>query len=156
MRVFGTVALALALSCGGRPPPDPASPAASDPPVGKLEAPVARFPPTPAGKTMGAWWDAFNSGDEARIREFAATYKYPSPDELVALRNQSGGFQLTLLEMEYELALRFVVKEKKSPTTVAGWLRVKDGDPAVIEMFELEVIPPGISPEQMMQAHAHR
>jgi len=145
MKVFCTATLALAISCGGGPTPQPvARPArAPDPPIGKLEAPRPRFPPTPAGKTMRAWFDAFNSGDEVRIREFADTYKYPKPDELVAFRKRTGGFELINLGAVWELEMRFVVKEKNSSTKVLGRLRVKDADPAVIEMFELEAIPPG-------------
>lgn len=150
MKVLCGATLAFAISCGGPAPTPTSRPAkAADPPVGKLQAPRARFPPTHAGKTLGAWFDAFNSGDAARIREFAATYKYPAPDELVALREQTGGFELMGLEMKWDLEAQIVVKEKKSATQVVGWLRVKDADPAVIEMFELEAVPPGMTAEQM-------
>jgi len=152
MKVLSRVVFALALSCGGTSPSPVSQPAkAPDPPVGKLEAPRARFPPTHAGKTLAAWFEAFNSGDEARIKEFAVTYKYPALDELVALREQTGGFQLIALAMGWELEARFVLEEKNSATQVVGWLQVKDADPAVIEMFELEAIPPGITPEEALE-----
>src|SRR5262245_21206564 len=143
MKVFCTATLALAISCGGGPTPQPvARPArAPDPPIGKLAAPRPRFPPTPAGKTMRAWFDAFNSGDEVRIEEFAATYKYPKPDELVAFRKRTGEFELISLGTVWELEVRFVVKEKNGPTKVVGRLRVKDTEPAVIETLELEARP---------------
>ena len=147
MKVFCTIMLALAISCrGGTTPQSASRPArAPDPPVGKLEAPKPRFPPTPAGKTMRAWFDAFNSGDEVRIKEFAATYNYPKPDELVAFRKRTGGFELITLGTVWGLEVKFVVKEKNSPTKVVGRLRVTDTDPAVIETLELDVAPPGIT-----------
>jgi len=142
MKAFATVGLILAIACGSSLPKPP-KPSKPDPePVGELEAPKPKFPPTPAGKTFVAWLDAFNSGDEARMRAFAATYKYPVPDNLATLRNQTGGFDVISLKAGWELELRFVVKAKKSPTTAAGRLRVKNGHPAVIETFELDAIRP--------------
>lgn len=152
MKVLCTIALALALACGGTNHPPVSQPAkAPDPPVGKLAAPKPRFPPTHAGKTLGAWFDAFNCGDEARIKEFGATYKYPAADTLVALREQTGGFELVTLAMDWDLEARFVLKEKNSATQVVGWLQVKASDPAVIEMFALEALPPGMPPEEALE-----
>lgn len=157
MKALCTVTLALVLSCGGSAPPPASQPArAPDPPVGKLEAPKPRFGPTPAGKVMGALFEAFNSGDEARIKEFAATYKYPAPDELVALREQTGGFELVALGMGWDFEAGVVLKEKKGATQVVGWLQVKDADPPVIDMFELEAIPPGMTPDEAMETARKR
>src|SRR2546423_1043913 len=135
MKAFSAVTLVLAVSCSGSPPhmPAPASlgPAEAEA-VGELEPPRLLFPPTPAGKTLGAWFDAFNSGDEARIKEFASMYMYSAPEDLATLRNQTGGFDIVSVETSWRLALRFVVKEKSGPTSAVGGLRVKDTDPALI------------------------
>jgi hypothetical protein len=142
MKVLCTVTVALALSCGGSNPTPLTRPAEARDTVGELQAPKPNFSPTPAARTLGAWLEAFNSEDEARIKEFVATYTYPTPDELVALRRQTGGFALITLSLESERQARFVFKAKESPTHFRGWLRVKDTDPALIEIFELEAVPP--------------
>src|SRR5437667_442842 len=50
------------------------------------------IPDTPAGHTLHAWLDAFNSGDRARIQAYVATYDLTqSADGTVAFRERSGG-----------------------------------------------------------------
>lgn len=94
---------------------------------------------------MSAWLEAFNGGDKAQLDEFATRYKFPEPDQLVPFRTMTGGFDLVSIENSERLALSFVVKEKNSPTTAIGWLRVKDADPAVIDKFDLLAIPPDMT-----------
>lgn len=152
MNVSCTVTLTLALSCCASTSPPASQPArAPDPAVGRLEAPRPHFGTTPVGKVISAWYEAFNSGDEARIREFASTYKYPAPDELIALRNQTGGLQITTLALAWEIDARFVATEKSSSAQVVGWIQVKDIDPPVIDMFELAAIPPDMNADQAME-----
>ncbi len=107
------------------------------------------IPDTAAGKTLAAWLDAFNSGDAPRMKDFVAQYKYPDGDELVPFREQTGGFDVLAIDKSEPRSLRFVVKEKASPTQAVGWLRVKDGDPAVIDAFTLLAIPPGMTAADM-------
>lgn len=153
MKNLHAAAVSIGLSCSGHGPPTPAAhPAqAPDPAVGKLDAPKPNFSPTPAAKVLGAWFDAMNSGDDTRIREFAALYRYPSPDELIELRKRSGGFQLVTLALGWELEARFVGKEKAGAGQVIGWLQVKDTSPPVIGHFELEAVPPEMSAEDAME-----
>ena len=89
------------------------------------------IPDTPAGHTLHAWLDAFNSGDRARIQAYVAKY-WPSQsgDETVAFRNRTGGFDLLGIDKSDRLHIEFRVKERASPTVAVGKLDVKDGDPA--------------------------
>ncbi|HVH11076.1 MAG TPA: hypothetical protein VM736_14865, partial [Gemmatimonadales bacterium] len=53
------------------------------------------IPDTPAGHTLQAWLDAFNSGDRARIQAYDTKYEptksRDETDETVAFRNFIGG-----------------------------------------------------------------
>ena len=141
--------LAFLAACGGSPPPKPAPP---PPPPAPVVAPVEKpappkpkslIPDTPAGKTLGVMLDVFNKGDAAEMKDWATRYKFPEPDALVPFRAQTGGLELLSVEKSEPLKLTFVVREKNSPTQAVGWLRVKDGDPAVIDMIDVEALPPG-------------
>ncbi len=92
---------------------------------------------------MAAWLDAFNSGDAARMKEFVERYKDPQGFRIVNFREETGGFDLVAIEKSEPRSITFVVKEKASQTQQIGWLRVNDGDPAVIETFTVQPIPPG-------------
>jgi retinol-binding protein 3 len=131
------------------PPPTTPDPPIAPAPVAKPEPPKSIIPQTPAGKTLSAWLEAFNSGDEPRIKEFAARYKYPDSDELVPFRAQTGGFELISIGKSERLELSFQAKEKNGPLQAAGWIRVKDGDPPTIELFDMLAIPPGTTTADM-------
>src|SRR6516225_2593265 len=107
-------------------------------------------PDTPAGHTLQAWLDAFNSGDRARIEAMIAKYKPPLPlDATMNFRNQTGGFDLLSVEKSEPRHLEFRVKEKNSPTTAFGRLDVKDGDPAEMSAFGIRALPPGTTSADM-------
>ena len=57
----------------------------------KLAEPV--IPDTPAGHTLVAWLDAFNSGDVARMYEFADRYNDPMRRWITDFRERTGGFE---------------------------------------------------------------
>src|ERR1700736_5945499 len=87
-------------------------------------------PHTPAGHTLQAWLDAFNSGDRAKLETYVKTVDHSqSVDGMVAFRNQQGGFELLSIEGSEPLHIRFRVKEKGSDTTGLGNLLVKEGQP---------------------------
>ena len=70
-------------------------------------------PDTPAGHTLQAWLDAFNSGDRARIETYVKTIdQQQSVDGMIGFRNQTGGFELLSIESSEPLHIRFRVKEK--------------------------------------------
>src|ERR1700735_4059558 len=75
-------------------------------------------PDTPAGHTLQAWLDAFNSGDRAKIETYVKTVAHSqSVDGMLSFRTQTGGFDLLSIESSEPLHLRFRVKEKGGPTT---------------------------------------
>src|SRR6202167_4648360 len=101
-------------------------------------------PDTPAGHTLQAWLDAFNSGDRARIETYVKTVdQSQSVDGMISFRNQRGGFELLSIESSEPLHIRFRVKEKGGPTTALGNLLVKDGQPPTVATFGLRALPPG-------------
>src|SRR6266446_9109681 len=101
-------------------------------------AQAAAIPDTPAGHTLQAWLDAFNSGDRARIQAYVAKYEpTKSVDETVAFRDRTGGFDLLGIDKSDRLHIEFRVKERASPTVAVGKLEVKDGDPAGVVRFSL-------------------
>ena len=154
MKRLGVVVIMMGVACGAsRPPaPAPAPPPAPAPARARVEpVAVARpvepakpvIPETAAGRTMAAWLEAFNSGDGPRMKEFVDRYKDPEGDMIGQFRQETGGFDVVAIEKSEPLSVMFVVKEKASPTQAVGWLRVKDGEPAVIDSFTLLAIPPG-------------
>src|SRR3989442_131806 len=104
------------------------------------------IPDTPAGHTLQAWLDAFNSGDRARIQAYIAKYEPTGAvDETLGFRDQTGGFDLLGIDKSQRLHIEFRVKEKASPTTAVGKIDVSDADPAVVTSFGLRAIPPGMT-----------
>jgi len=103
------------------------------------------IPDTPAGHTLQAWLDAFNSGDRRRIEAYLAKFEPTrSADQTLAFREQTGGFELLGIENSDRLHIEFRVKEKASPTIAVGKIEVKDGNPAEVTSFGLRAVPPGM------------
>src|SRR6202012_3607819 len=103
-------------------------------------------PDTPAGHTLQAWLDAFNSGDRAKIETYVKTIDHSQAvDGVLAFRTQTGGFDLLSIESSEPLHVRFRVKEKGGPTTALGNLLVKDGQPPIVATFGLRALPPGVA-----------
>ena len=116
--------------------------------VGTSEALAGNeIPNTPAGHTLRAWLDAFNSGDRPRIENYVKRID-PSQnaDGMLTFRNSTGGFDLLSIDSSEPLHILFRVKEKDSATTAEGDLLVKNGTPPTVESFGLRALPPGASP----------
>ena len=108
------------------------------------------IPGTPAGQTLQAWLDAFNSGDRGRIQAYLAKYDpEKSVDSEVSFRDQTGGFELIGIDQSDRLRIEFRVKEKAGPTNAVGRIKVKDADPAQIVSFSLRAVPPGVTAADM-------
>lgn len=102
-------------------------------------------PDTPAGHTLQAWLDAFNSGDRARIETYVKTIDTSqSVDGMISFRSRTGGFELLSIESSEPLHIRFRVKEKGGTTTALGNFLVKDGQPPTVATFGLRALPPGV------------
>jgi retinol-binding protein 3 len=114
-------------------------------------------PDTPAGHTLQAWLDAFNSGDRARVETYVKTVdKSQSVDGMISFHGQTGGFELLSIESSTPLHVRFKVKEKNGTTTAVGNIFVKDGQPPTVETFGLRALPPGAVLEDVTLNAAER
>jgi hypothetical protein len=108
--------------------------------------PQASIPDGPAGHTLAAWLEAFNSGDRARMEVYCRKYDpNNSADGMMSFRNMTGGFELLQVLKSERLRLEFLVKERNSDTKAIGTLDVKDAEPAEVIRFGLQAIPPGTS-----------
>src|SRR5262245_48192327 len=115
-----------------------------------LGAQTPAIPDTPAGRTLQAWFDAFNSGDRGRLEAYLTKYdSEKSVDSEFNFRNQTGGFELIRIIQSDRLRIQFQVKEKAGPTNAVGKIEVKDADPAVVVSFGLRAIPPGLTAAEM-------
>src|SRR6266576_6970934 len=87
------------------------------------------IPDSPAGHTLKAWIDAFNSGDRATEEKYIHTYDPgKSLDDEMRFRGMTGGFILQQLLKSDPLRLEFMIKEHNSETVAIGKLEVKAGD----------------------------
>ncbi|HEY2038033.1 MAG TPA: S41 family peptidase [Edaphobacter sp.] len=108
------------------------------------------IPSTPAGRTLQAWLDAFNSGDRDKIDAYVKNIdKANSVDGMMSFRQQTGGFDLLSIESSEPLHIRFRVKEKGGATNALGNLIVKDDQPSTVESFALRAMPPGVTIENV-------
>ena len=105
---------------------------------------AVNIPDTPAGHTLKAWLDAFNSGDRATEEKYLRTYDPErSLDEEMGFRGMTGGFILTQILKGEPQRIEFMVKERNSDTIAIGKMEVKPGDPAKVASFGLRAVPPG-------------
>jgi retinol-binding protein 3 len=108
------------------------------------------IPDTPAGHTLQAWLDAFNSGDRARVQAYVTKYDpNVSVDGMLAFHDQTGGVDLIAIDKSERLRIEFRAKDKAGPVVGAGTLEVKDADPAQVVHFGLRAIPPGVTAADM-------
>lgn len=102
------------------------------------------IPDTPAGHTLKAWLDAFNSGDRATEEKYLKTYDPErSLDNEMSFRGMTGGFILTQILKSEPQRIEFMVKERNSDTVAIGKLGVKTGEPAKVAGFSLLAVPLG-------------
>lgn len=106
--------------------------------------PQTPMPDTPAGNTLSAWLDAFNSGDQAKIDAYIKTHDpKTTADSFHDFRSQTGGFDLLSIESSEPLQIKFRVKEKASSTVAIGNILLDPAEPHTVQNFGLRAIPPG-------------
>jgi hypothetical protein len=116
--------------------------------VASPQSPV--IPDTPAGHTLQAWLDAFNSGDRAKIQAYVDKYDPTnSADRMLSFHDQTGGFDLLSVDKSEPTHIEFRVKEKASAMVAVGTLNLKKADPPQVEGVMLRAIPPGMTADQM-------
>src|SRR5882757_9384812 len=70
-------------------------------------------PDTPAGRTLAAMLDAFNSGDRERMDAYYKKYQPSvSVDSQMQFRSRTGGFELLEIQKSEPLHIEFLVKER--------------------------------------------
>ncbi len=112
-----------------------------------ISAQQPQIPATPAGQTLQAWLDAFNSGDRAKIEAYVKTTdQTESVDGLISFRSQTGGFDLLSIESSEPLHIRFLVKGRSDGITALGNLAVKDAQAPTVTGFSVRALPPGVTP----------
>jgi hypothetical protein len=82
------------------------------------------MPDTLAGHTLGAWLDAFNSDDSARIKAFDDVHApWLTLDRATGLREHSGGYELLSIGKSEKLWITFSAREKATATPISGTCR---------------------------------
>jgi hypothetical protein len=128
------LALVLALAAALAPQANSHPQAAASPAI----------PDTPAGRTLKAWLEAFNSGDRTSLDAYSHKYDPGKPvDREMQFRGMTGGFDLLQIVKSEPLRLEFLVKGRTDGITAFGKLEVKAGDSAQVASFALRAIPPG-------------
>jgi hypothetical protein len=120
------------------------------------QAPIS-FPDTPAGRTLSAWFDAFNSGDQAKIDAYIKDHSPKTTvDFFHSFRAQTGGFDLLSIESSEPLQISFRVKERASTTVAIGSILLSAAEPHMVDNFGLRAIPPGAVVENIKIDAAER
>ncbi|MFL5608499.1 MAG: S41 family peptidase [Gemmatimonadaceae bacterium] len=106
------------------------SPAPSSPSTLPEPLALSAIPATPAGTALRAWFDAFNSGDSARVAQFVKEYGSDLPaDALLGFRRRTGGFDLLSIQRSEPRHIEFFVRERNGPTTAIGELELPTSGP---------------------------
>ncbi len=102
------------------------------------------IPTTPAGRTLAAWLEAFNSGDKAQLDAYYKTYQPTgTADSMMGFRDATGGFDLLSIDRSEPLRIEFTVKERASQTHGVGKIEVTNADPPQVTSSVLRALVPG-------------
>ena len=101
-------------------------------------------PDTPAGRTLLAFLDAFNSGNHDRIAAYVKEYDPEnSADELTSFSSQSGGFTLLSIVQSKPDKLSFMVRGRGDNLDAYGVLQLSGTTPPLVKRINIRAIPPG-------------
>jgi len=99
------------------------------------------IPDTPAGRTMGAWLEAFNSGDRLRLDEYFKKYDPEKhADDFMGFRDRVGGFELLSIEKSEPGRIVILLKERNSEGRALAKFQVSDSDPPQVTSSEVKGI----------------
>jgi len=101
------------------------------------------IPDTPAGKVFGEWLTSFNDADRAAIQAFKDKYKRETPvDEVLELREETGGYDVVRLETQEQLVLTAILRDRSTPDVQHRFaLSLAQSQPASISKVEFEDLP---------------
>jgi hypothetical protein len=101
-------------------------------------------PDTPAGRTLRAFLDAFNSGEHDRIAAYVKEYDPEnSADELTSFSSQTGGFTLASIVQSTPDKLSFLVHGRGDSVDAYGILQLASTTPPRVKRIGIRAIPPG-------------
>jgi retinol-binding protein 3 len=100
--------------------------------------PLPALPSTPVGIVVKAWYDAYGSGDTARVTEFYRKYQPERVERnTVQYRTASGGFDILSIERAEPRHMEFVARERNTPQTFYAIVDLAPGDPPRIATSQL-------------------
>ncbi len=101
-------------------------------------------PDTPAGKTLKAFLDAFDSDDLSKLQAYVKEYGSPQPAEgLQAFSAQTGGFDLLSIRTSTPDTITFMVKGRGDHLTAFGSLRLAGTLPPKVKSLTIRAMMPG-------------
>ena len=101
-------------------------------------------PDTPAGHTLQAFLNAFNSGDHDRIAAYVKEYDPENnADGLTSFSGQTGGFTLTSILHSTADKLTFMVHGRRDNVDAYGVLQLASTAPPKVNTLRIRAIPPG-------------
>jgi hypothetical protein len=101
-------------------------------------------PDTPAGHTLQAFLEAFNSGDSDRISAYVKEYDpQNSADGLTSFSGQTGGFTLTSIVQSAPDKVSFLVHGRRDNIDAYGILELTSTSPPRVKRENIRAIPPG-------------
>jgi len=124
--------------------------------VGLAQTPT--IPDTPAGKTLSAFLDAFNSGDHAKLDAYIKAYdSNETVEDLTRFGAQTGGFNLLSIEHSDPAFISFRVKGRADKIEAFGTFQLDSTAPPKVRTWTIRAIPPGATVDNItLDAAARR
>ena len=118
------------------------------------------MPDTPVGHVLGAWLDAFNSDDRARVEDFHRTHALPwPPSDTAKWRAETGAYDLLEVYSGDKANVFFRVKARATAVEEVGWLKVSGAESEIVKTnIGTWRIPAGatVDPVPLNSARRHR
>ncbi len=107
-------------------------------------------PDTPAGHTLLAFFDAFNTADHDRIAAYVKQYDPErNADDLTSFSNQTGGFTLVSILHSAPDRLTFLVHGRRDNIDAFGILQLAATQPPRVKRLAIRALPPGAKPDDI-------
>jgi hypothetical protein len=115
------------------------------------------LPETPAGHTLRAFLDAFNSADHDRIAAYVKEYDPENNAEgLTSFSNETGGFTLVSIMHSASDRLTFIVRGRGNNVDGYGVLQLASIQPPRVKHLVIRALPPGAKPDDIQLDAATR
>ena len=115
------------------------------------------IPNTPAGKVLQAFFEAFNSADQAKLATYVKEYDPTvTADQLLAFSGQTGGFTLLSIKSSATDKIIFLVKGRSDNIEAFGNLQLATTAPPQVKMLSIRAIPPGATMDDITLTSALR